>query len=73
VPTPTFNVNQELLDRVETRLNYGDSRSEWLRNAIRLRLATDELLDELTDLDDYDERVEYIESAIRNESERSAK
>ena len=73
MPTPTFNVNQELLDRVETRLNYGDSRSEWLRNAIRLRLATDELLDELTDLDDYDERVEYIESAIRNESERSAK
>lgn len=37
--------NDDVLSRVDDRLDYGDSRSDWIREAMKLRLAVDEALD----------------------------
>jgi len=34
----TVFVDADVLDAIEGRLDYGDSRSEWVREAIRQRL-----------------------------------
>lgn len=33
-----LRIDDDLLDRVDEQLDYGDSRSEWIREAIRQRL-----------------------------------
>jgi len=38
----TVFVDADVLDRIEDQLDYGDSRSEWVREAIRQRLATEQ-------------------------------
>lgn len=38
----TIRVSDEFARRIETRLEYGDSRSEWLREAARRKLAADD-------------------------------
>lgn len=60
-------MSQELLDRINERLAYGDSRSEWVRDAIEMKLA---LLDEIDDEEMTDEeRREFIINAVREVEE----
>ena len=35
---PTVAMSQELIDEIDDRLEYGDSRAQWIRGAIRQRL-----------------------------------
>jgi len=60
-------MSQELLDRINERLAYGDSRSEWVRDAIELKLA---LLDEIDDENLTDEeRREFVIEAVQKVAE----
>ena len=34
----TFSMDSELVEDVESQLDYGDTRSEWIRQAVRERL-----------------------------------
>ena len=34
-------MEQELVDEIDGELTYGDSRSEWIRDAVREKLARD--------------------------------
>lgn len=35
---PTVPMSDELLEEIDERLDYGDSRAEWIREACRQRL-----------------------------------
>jgi Arc/MetJ-type ribon-helix-helix transcriptional regulator len=37
----SFRVDDELVEEIESQLEYGDSKSDWIREAIRQRLAAD--------------------------------
>jgi len=34
----TFSMGSELVEDIESQLDYGDTRSEWIRQAVRERL-----------------------------------
>jgi len=38
----TVPMEQSLVDDIDAELTYGDSRSEWIRNAIREKLAREQ-------------------------------
>jgi len=38
----TVPMEQSLVDEIDGELTYGDSRSEWIRNAIREKLAREQ-------------------------------
>ncbi|QGA81090.1 hypothetical protein LC1Hm_0019 [Halomicrobium sp. LC1Hm] len=62
---PSFNMEQELLDELDSTLSYGDSRSGWVRDAIKLKL---EVLEEIEDLDREmtdEERREFVVEAVQ--------
>jgi len=62
MPEPTFYMSEDLIEEIDSRLEYGDSRSEFVRNAIELQLAVlDEIDDDLTE----EERRELVVEAIR--------
>jgi len=42
----SFRVDDELVDAIESELEYGDSKSDWIREAIRQRLGAEDLDDE---------------------------
>ena len=44
---PTVNMPDELEDRIESELSYGNSKSEWVRQTIRFRMHVGPILDEL--------------------------
>mgnify|MGYP002763479544 CR=1 FL=1 len=61
---PSFSMEQELLDELDNTLTYGDSRSEWVRDAIKLKLEVMEILEEHeTDLTE-SERRELVSYAL---------
>ncbi|WP_258560462.1 hypothetical protein [Halorhabdus salina] len=65
MPQPTFNMEQELLDDLDSTLSYGDSRSGWVRDAIKMKLG---ILEEIEDLDEdmtTEERREFVLEAVR--------
>lgn len=55
---------QELLDEINSGLEYGDNRSAWVRDAIRMKLALLEEIDELDEMTD-EERREFVVEAVR--------
>jgi metal-responsive CopG/Arc/MetJ family transcriptional regulator len=67
---PTVNMPDELERQIESELSYGDSKSEWIRHAIALRMDVDPILDEMYEPYQYDERQELIEAAVRKEVDR---
>jgi len=62
---PSFNMEQELLDELDSTLSYGDSRSGWVRDAIKLKLAVLEEINELDREMTEEERREFIVKALR--------
>ena len=62
---PSFNMDQDLLDRLDSTLEYGDSRSGWVRDAIRMKLAVLEEIDELDEEMTDEERREFVVEAVR--------
>jgi len=59
---PTFRMDDDLIEEIDSRLVYGDSRSEWVRDAIRLKLA---IADEIDQDMSEEERREFVVEAIR--------
>jgi len=60
---PTFSMSEELIEEINSQLSYGDNRSAWVRDAIRLKLAIMEEIDE--DLTE-EERREFVVEAVRD-------
>ena len=46
---PTVPMSDDLLERIDRELQYGDSRAEWIRQAIRDRLEREGEDDNLSD------------------------
>ncbi|QGX96641.1 hypothetical protein EI982_09415 [Haloplanus rallus] len=63
-------MEDEMLDMVDANLSYGDSRSEWIRHAIALRLDVDPILDELYESYQREERRDLVVAAVRKEVDR---
>jgi len=38
----SFRLDEETVDEIESQLEYGDAKSEWIREAIRQRLDGEE-------------------------------
>jgi len=70
---PTFTMSEELLDSINSQLQYGDNRSAWVRDAIRLKLEiTEEMGDRGEDMTDEERRefvVEAVQEAIESEGQ----
>jgi metal-responsive CopG/Arc/MetJ family transcriptional regulator len=64
-------MDDELLEQVDERLTYGDSRSEFFREALKLKLSIDEELEELDrDMGEAERRefaIEAVRSAVKKE------
>lgn len=60
----SFRLDDEVDMAVESRLSYGDTKSEWLRHAVKLRLHVDPILDDLYDSYQHEERVEFVTAAV---------
>lgn len=63
-------IDDEILSQIDSGLSYGDSRSEWFRQAARIRLQVDPMLDELFEPDDVEKRKMFVEAAVRKEVDR---
>lgn len=68
--TPTVSMPDELEREIESHLSYGDSKSEWIRHAIALRMDVDPMLDELYESYQREERRDLVVAAVRKEVER---
>ncbi|ACV47093.1 MULTISPECIES: hypothetical protein [Halomicrobium] len=58
-------MEQELLDELDSTLSYGDSRSGWVRDAIKMKLEVLEEIDELDEEMTDEERREFVVEAVR--------
>lgn len=59
-----------MLERIDSELSYGDSRSEWIRQAIAYRMEIDPILDELYETYQRKEREAFVREAVRKEVDR---
>ncbi|WP_436924736.1 hypothetical protein [Halosimplex amylolyticum] len=59
-------MEQELLDELDSTLSYGDSRSEWVRDAIKLKLGILEEMEENEVEMTEEERREFVFEAVRS-------
>lgn len=66
----TIYLPDELKEQVRMGLSYGDSESEWIRHAIKLRMDVDPILDELYESYQREERRDLVVAAVRKEVER---
>lgn len=66
----TLSLPDELDEQIEMDLSYGDSKSEWLRHAIKMRMQVDPILDEIYESYQREERLELVEAAVRKEVDR---
>jgi Arc/MetJ-type ribon-helix-helix transcriptional regulator len=57
----TISIPEEMNERIESDLSYGDSRSEWIRQAVRYRFVADDVLGE--ELDD-EEKLDRVRAAL---------
>lgn len=64
------NIDDDVLERINSGLSYGDSRSAWFEHAARMRLQVDPMLDELFEPDDVEKRMMFVEAAVRKEVDR---
>ncbi|TKX79537.1 hypothetical protein EXE53_15340 [Halorubrum sp. SD626R] len=66
----SLRLDDELEDQIESELSYGDSKSEWIRHAIKMRQHVDPILDEAYESYQREERLELVEAAVRKEVDR---
>ena len=66
----TFSLKDEVNEQIKSRLSYGDSKSAWLRHAVQLRLQNDPILDQLYEPDQYEERIKFVEKAVKEAVDR---
>jgi len=61
----TVSLPDELEEQIEMQLSYGDSKSEWVRHSIQMRMHVDPILDELYESHQRDKRLQLVEKAVR--------
>ncbi|QKY16392.1 hypothetical protein [Halorubrum sp. CBA1229] len=66
----SLRLDDELEAQIESELSYGDSKSEWIRHAIKMRQQVDPILDEAYESYQREERLELVEAAVRKEVDR---
>ena len=66
----SLRLDDELEAQIESELSYGDSKSEWIRHAIKMRQQVDPILDEVYESYQREERLELVEAAVRKEVDR---
>ncbi|RYJ12759.1 hypothetical protein ELS19_01415 [Halogeometricum borinquense] len=66
----SLSLPDELNEEIERDLSYGDSKSEWIRHAIRLRQQVDPILDEVYESYQREERIDLVVHAVREEVDR---
>jgi Arc/MetJ-type ribon-helix-helix transcriptional regulator len=66
----SLRLPDELEEEIEQELSYGDSKSEWIREAIRIRQQVDPILDEMYESYQREERVDLMTAAVRKEVDR---
>jgi len=66
----TFTAPDELMEKIAGRLSYGDSRSGWVRQAIKLRLEVDPLLDDRFGDHEPEVRREFVKEAVQEKLDR---
>lgn len=66
----SLRLDDELEAQIESELSYGDSKSEWIRHAIKMRQHVDPILDEVYESYQREERLELVEAAVRKEVDR---
>ena len=66
----SLRLDDELEEQIESELSYGDSKSEWIRHAIKVRQHVDPILDEVYESYQRDERLRLVEAAVRKEVDR---
>ena len=67
---PTVNMPDKLEREIESRLAYGDSKAGWMRDAIKLRLKVDPLLDDHFGDHEQEARREFVVEAVEEKLER---
>ena len=62
-------MSEELVDQINSELEYGDNRSAWVRDAVRLKFEVLEALEGIDkDLTD-EERREFVGKVVREAAE----
>lgn len=61
----SLELDDELNEQIESQLGYGDSKGEWMRYAIQMRMHVDPILDELYESYQNEERMQLVEKAVR--------
>ena len=69
----SLRLDDELEAQIESELSYGDSKSEWIRHAIKMRQHVDPILDEVYESYQREERLELVEAAVRKEVDHRKK
>lgn len=62
---PTLRMDDELLEEIDSRLTYGDSRSEFFREAVKLKMAVDDEMEGLDQEITGESYREFVSEAVR--------
>lgn len=60
----SFSISEEELEEINSHLEYGDNRSAWIRDAVRLKLEILEVLEEDQSKMSTEERRKFIVDAV---------
>ena len=61
----SFSIDAELLEKVNGKLSYGDNRSAWLRDAVKMKLEILEITEDLEEDMGDEERREFVVKAVQ--------
>lgn len=67
---PSFQIDDQVEDWVESRLIEGQAKSVWYRYSVETIMAVDPILDDIFERYQYEERRELIEAAVKKEVDR---
>jgi hypothetical protein len=65
----SFDLPDELNEQIEAQLGYGDSKAQWMRYAIKMRMHVDPILDELYESHQQEDRLQFVEKAVREKTD----
>lgn len=65
MPKPSFSMSEELIEQINSELDYGDNRSAWVRDAIELKFEVLEALEESEATMTDKERREFVREAVQ--------
>jgi hypothetical protein len=67
---PSFRIDDDLEQFVESRIIEGQAKSVWYRYSIETTIQVDPILDEIFEPYQYEKRKELVEAAVKKEVDR---